>query len=165
MGRYLPRHPTMGEYLTMTREHRRLSSDAGSQWGLAAHPSRSDKIYRHMFPFVPGEISCFLYVNCLWILFFFFGYSLLFPPLHPSPHHPQTKSTMSPAIVQAGAGAASKDAKKESATARLLGSGKINTCSFPSDWVREKQREREKEGRKDAEWRQVETERYSMHGC
>ncbi|KAJ5136949.1 mitochondrial carrier protein [Penicillium atrosanguineum] len=30
---------------------------------------------------------------------------------------------MSPAIVQAGAGAASKDVKKESATARLLGSG------------------------------------------
>ena len=31
---------------------------------------------------------------------------------------------MSPALV-AGAGAASKDTKKESATARLLGSGKI----------------------------------------
>jgi hypothetical protein len=30
---------------------------------------------------------------------------------------------MSPAIVQAGAGSASKDVKKESATARLLGSG------------------------------------------
>lgn len=146
----------------MTREHPRLSSDAGSQWGLAAHPSRSDKIYRHMFPFVPGEISCFLYVNCLWVLFFF-GCSLLFLPLHPSILHPKINSTMSPAIAQAGAGAASKDAKKESATARLLGSGKINTRSFPSERTREKRGE--KEGRKDAEWRQVETERYSVHGC
>lgn len=31
---------------------------------------------------------------------------------------------MSPALVPAGAGAASKDVKKESATARLLGSGR-----------------------------------------
>jgi hypothetical protein len=36
---------------------------------------------------------------------------------------PATKNNMSPAIVQAGAGSASKDVKKESATARLLGSG------------------------------------------
>jgi hypothetical protein len=34
-----------------------------------------------------------------------------------------TKNKMSPAIVQAGAGSASKDVKRESATARLLGSG------------------------------------------
>ena len=33
---------------------------------------------------------------------------------------------MSPAIAQTGAGAASKDVKKESATARLLGSGMRN---------------------------------------
>ena len=32
---------------------------------------------------------------------------------------------MAPAVVQAAAGAAAKDFKKESATARLLGSGKI----------------------------------------
>ena len=36
---------------------------------------------------------------------------------------------MSPAIVQAGAGSASKDVKKESATARLLGSG-MKTVDF-----------------------------------
>lgn len=39
---------------------------------------------------------------------------------------------MSPAIVQAGAGAASKDVKKESATARLLGSGKMVS---PMEWT------------------------------
>lgn len=33
-------------------------------------------------------------------------------------------TNMSPALAHAGAGAASKDVKKESATARLLGSGK-----------------------------------------
>lgn len=38
---------------------------------------------------------------------------------------PPSQPKMSPAIAHAGA-AASKDVKKESATARLLGSGEIN---------------------------------------
>lgn len=85
------------------------SSDSGSQSGLAAHPNRSDKIYRHMFPRSWG-ISWSL-VFGLW--------SLVSPLKSLNPH----QAKMSPAIAHAGA-AASKDAKKESATARLLGSGK-----------------------------------------
>lgn len=86
------------------------SSDSGSQLGLAAHPNRSDKIYRHMLSFVPGRI---FWCSGLWSLVFgFLQLSTL------------KKTIMSPALA-AGAGAASKDVKRESATARLLGSGKI----------------------------------------
>ena len=79
------------------------SSDSGSQSGLAAHPSRSDKIYGHMFPRSWGFT---------WSLVSGLSKSL-------NPH----QAKMSP-IGHAGAGAASKDVKRESATARLLGSGK-----------------------------------------
>jgi hypothetical protein len=37
---------------------------------------------------------------------------------------------MSPAVVQIGAGSAAKDVKRESGTARLLGSGK-----YPGYWM------------------------------
>lgn len=69
-------------------------SDSGSQSGLAPHRPAQIKFMRHMF----------------------LEASLVHSSLPKLP-------AMSPAIAQAGAGAASKDVKKESATARLLGSG------------------------------------------
>lgn len=41
---------------------------------------------------------------------------------------------MSPAMAQAGAGSAAKDVKRESATARLLGSGMCHTHIVPRAW-------------------------------
>ena len=69
-----------------------------------------------MLSFVPGRIFwCSGFWSLVSLVSLVFGFLQL---------STLKKQIMSPAIA-AGAGAASKDVKRESATARLLGSGKI----------------------------------------